>query len=231
MSKSKAITTTPPDELALIQARFRTFQTIARTSAMHTKLAAYFCGLEVQALADFHGVRQGAAATSASVAEVGTWSDFVEAALNVPYRTAQRYRAQFNSIATAQPEAARKLNEAWKQMHTTKALTAGGDLITSSQLSAEALHTLCTEADQWGLDELFQEAEKQAKDAGGSKSSSSSAKAKREALINFWHDQLTRRIESDEYLRLPATTLESVATHFEQAAKKARAILKQKGGR
>jgi len=229
MSKSKSITTTPADELALIQARFRTFQTIARTSAMHTKLAAYFCGLEVQALADLHGVRQGAVATSASVAEVGTWSDFVEAALCVPYRTAQRYRAQFNSIATAQPEAARTLNAAWQAMHTAKALTAGGDLITSSQLSAEALHTLCTEADQWGLEEFFSEAEKAAKESSSSSKSSSSAKAKREALISFWHDQLIRRIESDEYLRLPPAALESVATNLETAAKKARAILKQKG--
>lgn len=231
MSKSKVITTTAPDELALIQSRFRTFQAIARTSAMHTKLAAYFCGLEVQALADLHGVRQGAAGTSASVAEVGGWCEFVESTLGIPYRTAQRYRAQFNSIAMAQPEAARTLNAAWQHMHSAKALTAGGDLISATHLDAEALHTLCTEADQWGLEEFFSEAEKQAKDASGSSKSSSSAKAKREALISFWHDQLVRRIESDEYLRLPPAALESVATNFEAAAKKARAILKQKGGR
>lgn len=230
MSKSKVITTTAPDELELIQARFRTFQAIARTSAMHTKLAAYFCGLEVQALADLHGVRQGAAGTSASVAEVGGWCEFVEATLAIPYRTAQRYRAQFNSIATAQPEAARTLNAAWQKMHSAKALTAGGDLISASHLDAEALHTLCTEADQWGLEEFFSEAEKEAKPAAGSKGGSST-KAKREALISFWHDQLVRRIESDEYLRLPPAALESVATNFETAAKKARAILNQKGGR
>jgi hypothetical protein len=206
---------------ALHVSRFHSLHAMAQARGIEFKLAAFFAGLEVSALAALHGVSQGKAADNGE-----TWAAFVEASLGVPYRTAHRYRRHFESTAAAHMEIAKKLNQHWQAMTDkgAKALPENGGESLAGKLTPANLKTFCENADEWGLHELFEKAtdEKDVTPEGGG-----GGKKSRAEIVKFY-TQALKRVQSNEFTRLPVPQLQAFAEVMGAAVKKANALLAAK---
>lgn len=229
-AKPAALTDSPEAQAV---ARFSYCHKLAQVRGLQFKLSAYFAGMEVQTLAELHGVSQGKGKDGEP------WGAYVQRMLNIPYSTAQRYRAHYQSIASEHGGIAIKLNNHWLRITSGEecaALISGGDdKAHAVDLPAKALQSICDHADEWGLHALFAKPERDVTpDDGDDGDDTENARARRKALVMFWNDQVLRRMAADEYLRLPKAQLAAFATRAEEAAKKAREALagpKKKGGK
>ena len=233
---SKAIIKTPATKLAVESpeaqavARFAFCHRLAQVRGLQFKLAAYFAGMEIQTLASLHDVSQGKGAKNGE-----PWGSYVQRVLGIPYSTAQRYRAQYNSVATEHAKLASKLNDHWLKITSgkdaAKLLQSGDEAALAVELPASALQAICDHADEWGLNEIFlKPAAERDVTPEDEEDSGEGAKKRRAALQEFWNNQVLRRMATDEFLRLPKAQLETFATRAEEAAKKARAALAGKKG-
>lgn len=235
----------PPPQVAGHVARFQAFHGAVCQSALSLKLAKYFAGLEVNALYDLHhelyGELRGRPATSeipehpSGISE--TVEDFLETHLGVTSRTARKYRNFFLAINQANPEIAARLTGAWKTLALPAEAEAGAESAQPSEqllaaatpqgctLDADALQAICAHADEWGLHELF---ERPSKDVTPQAPDAPEKQAEKAALLKFWTESIIRRLDNQEYLRLPPSALEAVATKMEEHLKRAKEVLEQK---
>jgi hypothetical protein len=230
MSKSSPSLTVPPAVLA-IQSRFQIWHGAALQSAAHLKLAKYFCGLEVSALAAACEAAPGRKAGDAAP----TFERVVEDAFKVSARTARRYRVFFDTVTQERPEVADALNGLWRKFSGEGKGKAKPLALPSSEkatalvaetLSAETLLKLCHAADEMGLCELFEEP---AKDAGGDADNDGKGggnrKAAREKLLRFWGRDVFAGLQRREFLRLPLDVRKTLAHEMETALKQLKPTL------
>lgn len=241
---SATLTTTQPDaatEAAI--ARFAFWQAGIAQDALSLKLRTYFAGLEIEHLRShfeaIHGpIRRGGSKDSRPLVAFSTW---IEENLQVTSRTANRYLAQFRDITTTAPKVAAKLNQWWEAEMLPRQINEGNADKTTLQsredlanlVPAASLQTLLTHADEWGLNDLLEQPLKQAKTSGGSSGSGDDepldAKAReKQLLLDFWCQQLPRRLDRDEILRLPKREREALATRLEETLNKVKATLQPK---
>lgn len=215
---SNTLSTNPAAALHIT--RFQSLHAIAQARGIEFKLAAFFAGLEVKALADLHGVSQGKAADHGE-----PWAAFVEASLGVPYRTAHRYRRHFEDTAAAHVEIAKRLNAHWQTMTAkgTKALPENSGSSLAGKLTPANLQEFCENPDAWNLHELFEKPSDE-KDVTPEEGASEGAKQRRKELLKFYA-QAMKRVQSTEFLKLPKPQLQAFAEVMGEAVKKANAAL------
>lgn len=227
---------TPNDAVAQCAARFHHFHSAACRGVLEIKLAQYFAGLEVSALYDLHGELHGETRGGDHAKDAPTLESFVEESLKVTARTARKYRGLFLSIAAEAPKIADKLNGAWKTLTLAAPASDAAEgstaitLPTAQTFDAATLQAVCTHADEWGLNELF---DVPLKDAGGSTvdeiDSASDKAAQKARIAKFWLTDLTRRALQNEFLKLPRAQKEALLTTLEEAAHTLKTSLSPKG--
>lgn len=233
----KPLAHTPPAPPSAIEdhvARFKLFNAALCKSALELKLAQYFAGLEVNALYDLHLEQHGGAQPGrrSDLAQAARQSleEFLEQHLDVTARTARKYRALFLSITSTSPALADRLTGWWRsKLALPSGKTSPTALQTLCKEHADALHELATAADEFGLHELFLKPERDVTPPRGSDVPPPDAKL--DALVKFWMESVTRRLENEELHRLPPTVLEAVVAKMEAATQRAREVLASKQNR
>jgi hypothetical protein len=221
-----------PLTLPAIQSRFNVWHGAALQSVAHLKIAKFFCGLEVAALAELHQARPGRKAEAE--ADHSPFEEVVQDALGVTARTARRYRSFFDAVGKDAPKLAERLNGLWRKFCADKALPNAGECgtLATSQFSAADLVDLCSMADDMGLSELFAKPEKEAAEGEAEgDNAASNRKAQKEKLLRFWGREVAAALQRREYLRLPIESRRVMADEMEKAAKALKASLSNaKGG-
>lgn len=184
------------------------------------------------------------------------FEDWIEERLGLTRSTAYRYRKFFSRLAEheAHAETVKRLNEWWlsrrgalaasakeedasaepKKLKPTKGkgttqsaalvIAAKAELQDWNNLLATDLQALLDADDDWGLHDLFAKPIKETlTPEPEAEWEPPSDKAR---LIAFWHDQLGRKLSSNEFLKLPKAQREALATWLEEAAEKIKATLK-----
>jgi hypothetical protein len=206
-------------ELAAGIGRFQIFHGITKQSATVVKLAKYYCGLEIHNLRELHHTLYGETRGGDHATAEVTLADFLETQLGVTYRTTNRYHNWFLSVATPQENAAlvKKLNK-WWEGEKPKLLgngEPGKALALGASVTQADLEALASMADEWGLNELFEKPARDVTPAAEDDDDDGATANDKDAVIKFWKDHFLRRLGRKDYLRLPKTVREQLATSLE----------------
>lgn len=241
----------------MLIASFSALQQGIKGDALAMKVKMFFAGLLVRELSETfraeHGETRGGDQKSEAARTKGDANvtfaaehlkTHLEEALGVSYRTCCRYRRFWEDVTTSDrhAKAVAALNAVWLQHSEQHLLTAPAKGAKAAKAQALALHEagsvlaeqvqeLLTEADEFGLHELFEQPEKDVTPDATPDADDETAADRKHKLIRFWCGDLLKRLGNNEFLRLPTPQLETLTTELEEALAKAKDRLNTKKGK